>query len=246
MNLLLTGASGTIGSTILTQTLSNPHITSLILLVRRPLTNLALSTHQESGRKPEVKIIIMEGFNIYPDEVVDEIAGCEACIWAMGTYTGDSVVEVEYPTAFADAFLRRQREGRKGKGNGGLERKEKFRFVFLRGAYTVEDQDRSLWFMPSARRGNGLGEKTLRLYAQENACEDIWQTYIMKPGGILPSSILPSMGFILRPVMDVVGAIRSNEVAACIVDIAVHGSEDGKFVWQNGDMVLRGRAVLGE
>lgn len=63
---------------------------------------------------------------------------------AMGTYDGNPVVEVEYPTAFAQAFLRGKRE-KTGK---------KFRFVFLRGAYTVEDQEKSLWFMSTARKGN--------------------------------------------------------------------------------------------
>lgn len=62
----------------------------------------------------------------------------------MGTYDGNPVVEIQYPTAFAHAFLKGKREK-----NG-----KKFHFVFLRGAYTVEDQERSLWFMSTARKGN--------------------------------------------------------------------------------------------
>ncbi|CAG8953776.1 hypothetical protein HYFRA_00006667 [Hymenoscyphus fraxineus] len=134
------------------------------------------------------------------------------------TYTGNPITEVQYPLAFADAFLRSQRESQRKSST--TEKKDKFRFVFLRGAYTVEDQERSLWWMGMARRGNGQGEKPLRLYAQTHSCTEIWETHIMKPGG-------------------------SDEVAACIVDVAVHGSEEGRLVWLNGDMVSRGRAVLG-
>lgn len=59
---------------------------------------------------------------------------------ALGTYDGDLEVEVEYPTAFAKAIL----QGRSG---------GKFRYVHLGGAFTEEDQEKSLWLLPTARRG---------------------------------------------------------------------------------------------
>lgn len=37
--------------------------------------------------------------------------------------------------------------------------------------------------------------------------------------------------------------VGSDEVAACMIDIALNGSE--KKVWQNNDMVAKGRAILG-
>ena len=58
----------------------------------------------------------------------------------MGTYDGKFEVEVEYPTAFAKAIL----QGKRG---------ERFRYVHLGGAFTEEDQEKSLWFLPAARRG---------------------------------------------------------------------------------------------
>lgn len=58
----------------------------------------------------------------------------------MGTYDGNHQVEVEYPTAFAKAMMQERRAG-------------KFRYVHLGGAFTVEDQGKTLWFMPTARRG---------------------------------------------------------------------------------------------
>lgn len=37
--------------------------------------------------------------------------------------------------------------------------------------------------------------------------------------------------------------IGSDEVAACMIDIAINGSEVG--VWKNDAMVAKGRAILG-
>lgn len=59
----------------------------------------------------------------------------------MGTYDGNFEVEVEYPTAFAKAILQGKTGGRR------------FRYVHLGGAFTEEDQEKPLWFLPAARRG---------------------------------------------------------------------------------------------
>ncbi len=59
----------------------------------------------------------------------------------MGTYSGDSVVEIDYPLAFANAVAKTI-----------PAHKKKFRYVHLGGAFTESDQERRLWFLPTARR----------------------------------------------------------------------------------------------
>ncbi|KAH6668965.1 nucleoside-diphosphate-sugar epimeras-like protein [Halenospora varia] len=221
MKVILTGATGFIGGEVLTQCLSNTTITSLIILSRRPIEHL--SSH------PKAKVIIMSDFKSYPESVIREISDADACIWAMGTYDGKFDVEVEYPTAFAKAIL----QGKKG----GSER---FRYVHLGGAFTVEDQEKTLWFLPTARRGRGLGEFTMRKFAQENGCEENWETVIVKPGGVLKKDVLK---FLPQAIMDYIGAIRSDECAASMIDVALNGSKDG--VLKNRAMLDNGRAFLG-
>jgi len=220
MKVILTGATGFIGGEILAQCLDNTSISSLILLSRRPIDNLDLSSH------PKAKVIIMEDFKSYPESAAREISDADACIWAMGTYDGRFDVEVEYPTAFAKAILQEKRGG-------------KFRYVHLGGAFTEEDQEKSLWFLPTARRGRGLGELKMRNYAKENGCEERWETFVMKPGGVLKKDLLRFLNWgILDSMM-----IRSDECAASMIDVALNGSEEG--VWMNAAMVSKGRVLLG-
>lgn len=47
----------------------------------------------------------------------------------------------------------------------------------------------------------------MRTFAEKNGCEESWETYIVKPGGILKKDVLTSVNLVLRPVMDCVGAI---------------------------------------
>ncbi|TVY88112.1 hypothetical protein LAWI1_G002830 [Lachnellula willkommii] len=218
MKVILTGATGFIGGEILTQCLDHPSITSLVVLSRRPIESL--SSHLKA------KVIIMEDFKSYPEPVVREISDADACIWAMGTYDGNHQVEVEYPIAFAKAMMQERRGG-------------KFRYVHLGGAFTVEDQDKTLWFMPTARRGRGLGEFIMRNFAKENGCEERWETIVMRPSGVLKKD---RFMFLNPAIVDTIGFIRSDECAASMIDVALNGSTEG--VWQNSAMVAKGRTLL--
>ncbi|TVY75984.1 hypothetical protein LSUE1_G007785 [Lachnellula suecica] len=220
MKIILTGSTGFIGGEILTQCLEHASITSIVVLSRRPIESLA--SH------PKAKVVIMEDFKTYPEAVIQEISDADACIWALGTYDGNLEVEVEYPAAFAKAILQGKKSG-------------KFRYVHLGGAFTVEDQERSLWFMPAARRGRGLGELKIRTFAKENGCEDRWETIVMKPSGVLKKDRFTFLGEAVR---DCVTIIKSDECAASMVDVALHGSEKG--IWLNDAMIARGRLILGQ
>ena len=74
MKLVLTGTTGFIGQEILAQALSNPSITSIIALSRKPLP-AALASN------PKLKTVIVEDFSTYTPSVLKELEGAEACIW---------------------------------------------------------------------------------------------------------------------------------------------------------------------
>lgn len=74
MKVILAGSTGFIGSEVLTQCLANPAITSLVALSRRKLPNPVCSD-------PKLKTVILEDFTAYSDEVLEECAGAEGCIW---------------------------------------------------------------------------------------------------------------------------------------------------------------------
>lgn len=62
---------------------------------------------------------------------------------SIGTYTWDPVVELEYPRAFQTALVRALDRDRATKT---------FKYVYLGGAFTEQDQDKVLWFYTQGRR----------------------------------------------------------------------------------------------
>lgn len=74
MKFILTGCTGFIGSEVLTQCLRNPTITSIIALSRRSLPDSV-------SNDPKLKVLIMKDFNVYPEPVLKELEGADACIW---------------------------------------------------------------------------------------------------------------------------------------------------------------------
>lgn len=74
MKLILTGSTGFIGQEVLSQCLLHPDITSLVALSRRPLPSSVTNS-------PKLKVVILEDFTSYPENVLKELEGAEACIW---------------------------------------------------------------------------------------------------------------------------------------------------------------------
>jgi uncharacterized protein YbjT (DUF2867 family) len=73
MKIILTGSTGFIGGEVLAQCLKNPAITLVVVLSRRDLS--------KEISDPRLKVIIMKSFTQYPDSVLEELAGADACIW---------------------------------------------------------------------------------------------------------------------------------------------------------------------
>ena len=78
MKVILTGPTGFIGSEVLTQLLAHPSITSILAVSRRPLPTT----------DPKLKTVLLQDFTAWPSSVLDECAGADACIWAMGLEHG--------------------------------------------------------------------------------------------------------------------------------------------------------------
>jgi hypothetical protein len=74
MKYILTGTSGFIGAEILTQCLSSPLVTSLLILSRRPLPSVA-------ALDPRIKVLVLGTFLSYPDSLKSELSGVKAVLW---------------------------------------------------------------------------------------------------------------------------------------------------------------------
>jgi len=77
MHLILTGATGLVGSGVLQHILCVPNqVTKLSILSRKPVPL--------AEGHPQVTVIQHDDFTKYPPDVLEKLKGAEGCIWALG------------------------------------------------------------------------------------------------------------------------------------------------------------------
>jgi hypothetical protein len=75
MKLIVAGGSGLVATDIIRQSLLIPHITSLIVLSRRPITLPSTGDHAK------LKQVIVDNYESYTDVTRAHFSGAHACIW---------------------------------------------------------------------------------------------------------------------------------------------------------------------
>jgi uncharacterized protein YbjT (DUF2867 family) len=76
MHLVLTGATGLVGSAVLHHMITTPSISRVSVLSRRPVP-------QAEGHE-KVKVIIHKDYNNYPSEVLNQLKDADGVVWAQG------------------------------------------------------------------------------------------------------------------------------------------------------------------
>jgi uncharacterized protein YbjT (DUF2867 family) len=78
MRLILTGATGLVGSAALNHILSLPpgQVSRLYILSRKPVPI--------AENQPNVTVIEHKDFNEYSPELLEKLKGADGCIWALG------------------------------------------------------------------------------------------------------------------------------------------------------------------
>jgi uncharacterized protein YbjT (DUF2867 family) len=79
MKLIVTGATGFVGSEIIRLSLKLPDITTVIALSRKPVTTP--EQPEEGADISKLRNVIVKDYDNYPDSVKEEFAGADACIW---------------------------------------------------------------------------------------------------------------------------------------------------------------------
>jgi hypothetical protein len=165
MKVIIAGVTGFVGGALVQQCIRDSRITSIIALSRRDLPS------ELTANCTKLKVLIQKNFLEYPDDVIDELAGAEACLWlvlylhhqstllyfstnsyrrALGGKVEDfpdvqtaRKVSVEYTLAAANAFAEKLLPK--------LVEKE-FKFVFCSGAMAERDMEKTLYFMKETRK----------------------------------------------------------------------------------------------
>jgi len=222
MKVILSGSTGYIGGEILTQCLTHPSITSLLILTRRHPGPLAAH--------PKAKVILVKDFTSYDDPTIHELQTADAAIWCLGTYTGDESVDIEHPLAFIKAIQTRP--------PGSTT---PFRYVQLGGACTEQppkegQKERSLWFYANGRRVRGAAEARVLECAGDGSQSEL-SVYVVKPGGVLPKNGASIPRWIVGESL----FVGIKELGATMVDLAVRGSE--QKIFRNREIIEYGRKL---
>jgi len=80
MKLVVTGATGLIGSEVVRFALRNKAITSLVVLTRRPF-QVPEGLGPDTDSSKLCSLIIEDWEKDYPESVKEQITGADACIW---------------------------------------------------------------------------------------------------------------------------------------------------------------------
>jgi hypothetical protein len=88
MHLILTGATGLVGSGVLDAMLQNSAISRISILSRRPVKMA------EDAKDPRVHVITHKDFETYQPELLEQLKDADGCVWALGI--SQNSVDKEY------------------------------------------------------------------------------------------------------------------------------------------------------
>ncbi|KAF3194358.1 hypothetical protein TWF225_006906 [Orbilia oligospora] len=163
-HIILTGATGLVGSAVLQHALSSPSISKVSILSRRPVA--------AADGNPKANVIIHKDFTSYPPELLHQLSGASACIWAQGISSVGmkedeyNIITKTYPLAAAEAFK-------------GIPVKGKFNFVYVSGSGADQNGKASQMF----GRVKGDAEKQLLGIASSRPT---FSVYNLRPAAIDP------------------------------------------------------------
>ncbi|KAK0723423.1 nucleoside-diphosphate-sugar epimerase [Lasiosphaeria miniovina] len=104
MHLILTGATGLVGSAVLDAMIKMPEVTRISVLSRRPVKMM------EATKDKRVNLIIHEDFMKYDGSLLGQLADAEGCVWALGISQSqvgkEEYIKItkDYALAAAEAF----------------------------------------------------------------------------------------------------------------------------------------------
>ncbi|KAH6609833.1 nucleoside-diphosphate-sugar epimerase [Trichoderma cornu-damae] len=98
MHIILTGATGLVGLSVLDAMIKAKDITKISILSRKPVQMA------DDAKDSRINVIIHRDFNTYDAKVLEQLRGAEACVWALGI-SQTRVNAQEYVTITKDYAL---------------------------------------------------------------------------------------------------------------------------------------------
>ncbi|KNG49269.1 hypothetical protein TW65_04250 [Stemphylium lycopersici] len=163
MHLVLTGATGLVGASVLDCMLAQEGISRISILSRRPV--------KMAEGHAKAKVIIHEDFNTYDEALLEDLKDAHGCVWAQGVSQNavakEQYVEIthDYPLAAARAF-------------STIHPDSPFVFLYVSGEGATQSPGA---FTPLYGRVKGQIESALLELGRKNP---MMKTYNVRPGGV--------------------------------------------------------------
>ena len=175
MHIVLTGATGVVGSSVLNHIINHgAGVTRLTILSRNP--KIPLLETQTPPTQLKVDVVTHKDFLTYPSALLSSLSTADALIWALGISQSQVSTEEyisitrDFAVAAAKAF-----GANPSKPEGQL-----LKFVFVSGEGATTTPGR---FTPLFGRVKGETEKTLLALNASAECPDL-RVYSARPGGV--------------------------------------------------------------
>ncbi|KAF3350465.1 hypothetical protein VdG2_01464 [Verticillium dahliae VDG2] len=214
MKMIVTGASGFVGSEIIRQCLQNPKMTTVVAVARRPVSV------PDDTPASKFRSVVVSNYDNYPEDAWKEFSGADACIWTVAVtpaktkgMTPEDVRKAchDYTLAGLQAIW-------------SSEPPRPFRFLYMSGAVAERNQSKQLpWVMAEYRLMRGETENQVLRFADQH---EGLEACVVRPGFITScSTALGSAAAAALSVAVVVPNTAVETIAAALVHQAVAGFE---------------------
>ncbi|KAI1813211.1 putative nucleoside-diphosphate-sugar epimerase [Poronia punctata] len=244
MHVILTGATGLVGSGVLDAMIKMKEVTKISVLSRRPVKMA------EDAKDPRINVIIHKDFSNYDAAVLDQLKGARGCVWALGIsqtqVSKEDYVKItkDYALAASKAFQQLSQEN------------EPFNFVYVSGAGATVQPGR---FSAIFARVKGETEVALAALRKQNPS---MHTMSIRPAAVdataheaiknyLPTSPLVyrmMAPFVLTPIRVLVPSFHSptQELGRVLTELAMgqHRITPSKDVATIGDFPILENSAL--
>ncbi|KAJ2974528.1 hypothetical protein NQ176_g6004 [Zarea fungicola] len=215
MKLIVTGATGLVGSEIIRQCLAKPEVTSVVAVARKAVTA------KDPVNASKLKSVVISDYEAYPDDVKTQFAGADACIWTVAV-TPFSIGKLQPPevkricqTCTIAGF----------KAMYEAETKKPFRFIYFSAEGTPTDLSKPPAFMAQYQLMRGETEKMVldlpTKYPESKVCvvHPGVVTNSTSPGRIIVQSLFRFTNIFTRAFPNV----DRDQLSAATIELAVNG-----------------------